>query len=94
MCEEYYCPVGIEVYFGTEIQQHFDVPLYGHYELQTQPVNGKPYFKMNSYGFWWINGYWYIGYDSNKGKSVGFARFHNPNYYLNSQKGKILHENA
>ena len=28
---------------------------------------------MNSYGFWWVNGYWFIGLDSNKGQTVGYA---------------------
>ena len=85
MCEVNYCPVGIEVYFGTETQQYFNAPLYGHYQLQPDPVNGKAYFKMNSYGFWWINGYWFIGYDSNKGESEGFAYFYNPHYNCPSQ---------
>ena len=28
---------------------------------------------MDSYGFWWSNGYWWIGSDSDKGQSLGFA---------------------
>ena len=62
---------GLQVFFGTEKQ---DFPIYEHYELQPNAVNGRPYFKMGSFGFWWDGiGYWWIGSDSEKGQSFGVA---------------------
>ena len=86
-CESNHCQNGIQVYFGTETQ-YFHTPLYGHYELQLDPVNDKPYFKMDIYGLWWVNGYWFIGWDSNKGKMVGYAYYHK-NVYCPSQLSEL-----
>ena len=73
-CAKNYCQDGVQAYFATETQQYTIVPMYGHYELQPNDVNGRPYFKMGSYGFWWDGlGYWWIGYDIEKGQSMGFA---------------------
>ena len=73
-CAMNYCQDGLQVYFVTEIPQSISTPIYGHYELQPNDVNGRPYFKMGSYGFWWDGlGYWWIGYDIEKGQSMGFA---------------------
>ena len=70
-----YCQDGLKVYFASKTQEY--TSLYGHYELQANDVNGRPYFKMGSYGFWWDNkDSWYIGLDSMKGKSVGHAKYH------------------
>ena len=72
-----YCQDGLQVYFATEIQKYNSTNIDGHYELQTNDVNGRPYFKMGSYGFWWDNkDSWYIGLDSMKGKSDGHAKYH------------------
>ena len=30
---------------------------------------------MNTYGFWYTNGIWWIGYDSSKGGSEGLAYY-------------------
>ena len=71
-----YCQDGLQVYFATETQQYTYVPIYGHYKLQPNDVNGRPYFKMGTYGLWWNgNGNWWIGFDSMKGQSYGFAYF-------------------
>ena len=69
-----YCQDGLQVYFATEIQQYTYKPIYGHYELQPNDVNGRPYFKMSSHGLWW-NGlsHWVIGLDSQKGQTLGLA---------------------
>ena len=69
-----YCQDGLQVYFATETQQYTYHPIYGHYELQPNDVNGRPYFKMGSYGLWW-NGIamWWIGADYAKGQSIGAA---------------------
>ena len=74
-CAMNYCQDGLQVYFVTEIQQYTYAPIYGHYELQPNDVNGRPYFKMGSFGLWWdaIRIWWLIGYDSKKGQSIGFA---------------------
>ena len=75
-CELNHCQDGIQVYFGTETQQYTSIPLYGHYELDPNLVNGRPFFKMDSYGFWWDGiENWWIGPDSNIGQSYGFAYY-------------------
>ena len=69
-----YCQDGLKVYFASKTPQYTSI--YGHYELQPNDVNGRPYFKMGSYGFWWdgMNA-WYIGHDINKGQSYGVAAY-------------------
>ena len=67
-----YCQDGLQVYFATETQQYTTVPIYGHYELQPNDVNGRPYFKMGSFGFWYDGfGVWWFG--DAIGQSIGFA---------------------
>ena len=69
-----YCQDGLQVYFATETQQYTHAPIYGHYELQPNAVNGRPYFKMGSYGLWWDGlDQWWIGYDIHEGQSIGRA---------------------
>ena len=71
-----YCQDGLQVYFATETQQYTYVPIYGHYELQPNDVNGRSYFKMGSYGLWWDGIImWWIGFDSKKGQSIGIAAY-------------------
>ena len=76
-CAMNYCQDGLQVNFATETQQYTYVPIYGHYELQPNIVNGRSYFKMGSYGLWWDgNGLWWIGLDgNNKGQSFGIAYY-------------------
>ena len=71
-CAMNYCQNGLQV----KTQQYIYQPIHGNYELQQNDVNGRPYFKMGYYGFWW-NGIdkWWIGYDISKGQSVGFAYY-------------------
>ena len=65
-----------------------DEQIIGHYELQPNEVNGRPYFKKGSHGFLWgiqnkgSHGFWWdgiqnwwIGDDSDKGQSIGFAYY-------------------
>ena len=48
--------------------------MYGHYELQPNDVNGRPYFKMGLYGLWWDGtDSWWFGDDISKGQAFGFA---------------------
>ena len=69
-----YCQDGLKVYFATETQQYTANQIYGHYELQPNDVNGRPYFKMGSFGFWYNGlGLWWIGDDFKKGQSIGFG---------------------
>ena len=69
-----YCQDGLQVYFATETQQYTHAQIYGHYELQPSDVNGRPYFKMGAYGFWYDGlGDWWIGLDSRKGQPIGLA---------------------
>ena len=50
-CAMNYCQDGLQVYFATETQQYTNAPIYGHYELQPNDANGRPYFKMGIFGF-------------------------------------------
>ena len=71
-CAMNYCQDGLQVYFATETQTYYSI--YGHYELQPNDVNGRPYFKMGPFGFWYDGlGNWWIGLDSEKGQSFGVA---------------------
>ena len=69
-----YCQDGIQIYFATETQQ-FQYDVYGHYELQPNYINDKPYFKMGFYGLWWGIDEWWIGDDYNKGQAWGKAYY-------------------
>ena len=73
-----YCQDGVQVYFATETQQYTYHPIYGHYELQPNDVNGRPYFKMGggyTLAIYWdiINNAWWIGFDEVKGQPAGIA---------------------
>ena len=69
-----YCQDGLQVYFATETQKYTYANIYGHYELQPNDVNGRPYFKMGYFGFWYDGlGYWWFGVNGEKGQSYGFA---------------------
>ena len=73
-CAMNHCQDGLWIFFGTEIQQYTTAPIYGHYELQKNDVNVRPYFKMNSYGLWWDGtDQWWIGDDIDRGSSYGYA---------------------
>ena len=90
-CALNYCQDGLQVYFATETQQYTsNGPIYGHYELQPNAVNGRPYFKMGSFGFWWDGiQFWWIGYDpdsNNVGQSFGVAYYEKDHY---EDMGKI-----
>ena len=70
-----YCQDGLQVYFATETQQYTYVDIYGHYELQPNEVNGKPYFKSSSFGIWWASKYWIISDIIYVGQELGYAFF-------------------
>ena len=71
-----YCQDGIEAYYETETKQYTYASIYGYYELQPGDVNGRPYFKMGTKGLWWDGIHqWRIGKDSNKGQSIGYAKY-------------------
>ena len=73
-CALNYCQDGLQVYFATETQQYTWASIYGHYELQPNAVNGRPYFKMGSYGIWWDGiSHWWISVNSVVGQSIGHA---------------------
>ena len=66
-----YCQDGIEAY-GTEAY----TSIYGHYELQPDDVNGRPYFRQESKGIYWDGiDKWWIGADSSKGQPIGLAYY-------------------
>ena len=88
-----YCQDGLQVYFATETQQYTTVPIYGHYELQPNDVNGRPYFKMGSFGFWYDGlGYWWIGFDpvsSIAGNSNGVAYYYEKDVFCPHQLSEM-----
>ena len=51
-----YCQDGVQAFFGTETQPNYG--LYGHYDLQSDYVNDRPYFRTKTddgiwAGIWW-----------------------------------------
>ena len=76
-CAVNYCQDGLQVYFATETLQNPNGQIYGHYELQPNDVNGRPYFKMGLFGLWYSSGinWWWIGLDIEKGQSYGYANY-------------------
>merc|ERR1712141_379012 len=67
-----YCKesIGIEVFYNTPTREYTYAPrIYGHYQLQSEMVNGRVYFKKGTKAIWWDdgNGKWRVGYDSKKG---------------------------
>ena len=65
-----YCQDGLQVYYATATRRS------GHYELQPNDVNGRPYFKMGSYGLWYDGlGHWWISHNSIVGQSLGYAYY-------------------
>ena len=70
------CQDGVQVYFATETQQYTYFPIYGQYDLQSSDINGRPYFKFGIFGLWWDGvSKWWIGLDSFKGQSIGYAYY-------------------
>ena len=74
-----YCQDGIEVDHqcdASDCDKIDDENIYGHYELQPDDVNGRPYFRMGSKGIYWDGiDKWWIGADSSKGQSIGLAYY-------------------
>ena len=68
-----YCQDGLQVYFGTETLQYYDEDIFGHYQLQTYDVNGRPWFKKADYGLWAVGTNWFIGPVSDIGQPFGVA---------------------
>ena len=70
-CEE--CPkgTGIEVFYNTQTREYTHAPkIYGHYQLQSEKVNERVYFKKGDQAIWWNgNDKWSIGTDSSKGST-------------------------
>ena len=80
-CATIYCQDGIQVFYGTETQNYNFAQLYGHYELQPDNVNDRPYFKMDPFGIWWdAFDSWVIGSDVNKGSENGFGHYRKDAY--------------
>ena len=68
----------IEVYCPTKPREHKYAPdIYGHYEGQSEMINGRPYFKNGiGRGIWWDGkSSWMIGNDSSKGSEKCSAYF-------------------
>ena len=83
-CAINYCQDGLQVLdFATETQHY--VHFYGHYELQPDSVDGRPYFKMGIYGIWfdsdWVG--WFIGYHKEKGTPFCLAYIENDGFCPN-----------
>ena len=74
-----YCQDGIEVDHQCDAGDYecdAYTSIYGHYELQPDDVNGRPYFRMGSKGIYWDGiDKWWIGADSSKGQPIGLAYY-------------------
>ena len=84
LCSMKYCQDGLHLNFATETQQYTHRQLYGHYDLQPNEVNGKPYFKSSSYGIWWAKPYWVISDIIYVGQMFGYA-FYKEDIYCPNQ---------
>ena len=71
-----YCQDGLQVYFATETQKYTYANIYGHYELQPNFVNGRPYFEKGKHGLWFGIDQWWFGHNEDKGESKGFAVYY------------------
>ena len=79
-CKE--CPkgTGIEVYSKTSNRDYEYAPgIYGHYQLQSDLINGRAYFKSrptSKYAIWWDGiDSWNIGFESKIGTKSCFGYF-------------------
>ena len=71
-----YCQNGILAYFDTETQPTNVNPYghLGHYELQPNDVNGRPYFILGDNGLWWDGSRsWWFGPTYSPGHAFGSA---------------------
>ena len=76
MCSNIYCQDGVKVFSGTETQGNPNNHLYGHYALESNVVNDRPYFRMDNTAIWWDNiGKWVIGDTTHLGESTGWAYY-------------------
>ena len=68
-----YCQDGVQFYNAEEERLFIN----GHYELQPNYVNGRPYFKMDVFGLWWDGiDRWWIGVNrQGVGQQVGHTNF-------------------
>ena len=91
-----YCQDGVQAFFGTETQPNYG--LYGHYDLQSDYVNDRPYYQMKTddgtwAGIWWDKiDSWWIGPPSLKGQAQGWAYYTKDAfcpYQLNEWKWKV-----
>ena len=78
-----YCQDGLWVTVSETIKSQIyqniqKIQLSGHYKLNLNNVNGRPYFndKRDIIGIWWdgIDSWWF-GLDVQKGESFGFAYY-------------------
>ena len=74
-----YCKknIGIEVFYLTPTREYTYAPeIYGDYQLKSEMVNGRVYFKKGDWAIWWngADSSWNIGFDSDKGsnRSTGY----------------------
>ena len=93
-----YCKqiIGIEVFYNTSTREYTHAPeIYGHYQLQSEMVNGRVYFKKDNYAIWWDgDGIWGIGLDSTKGSSGFYGYFINDvlcPHQITEWNGKLTH---
>ena len=98
LCKECFEGNGVEVYFTTNLRVYTCAPqIYGHYEKQSEMVNGRLYFKKgSSFGIWWNgNCSWNIGYDQVKGSNMCIGSFEADYlcpHLITEFNGKLLNE--
>ena len=80
-CKECSKGNGIEVfYIGVPTRKYTYAPeIYGDYQLQSEMVNGRVYFKIGDQGIWWDDGQgkWRVGHVSWKGSNMCYGYFIN-----------------
>ena len=69
------CCETIEIFYTTLTQEYTHTRLYGFYEKQSYPINGRSWYQSQFGRSIWWDGYddWFVGKNVKVGKSKGYA---------------------
>ena len=83
----------ISIYYDAETNEYTVPDIFGTYYLQAELINGRKYYKKDSYAISWDGEQdWSIGIDHDKGKPEGFAYLRkNVHNLCNTTGWKLFH---
>ena len=68
----------IQVFYGSTNQEYTYANIYGYYVRQEDLINGRAWYKNEGRSIWWDGiDTWYIGWTTNKGSKLGYAKMRN-----------------